>query len=144
MHSRFFVLGAALLALGSACSDTPTFPMSGLAITTDQASYQLAQSSGAAVTVTLRNASVTTVRLSTCGAVIAPLLERLDAGRWVVDSHDQCVNVAYQPFDLVPNAALDVRVNPQVLGTYRVRAPLFAGEASQDFSRETSTVFEVR
>jgi len=125
------------------CSD-PSYRSSGLLIRTDSAAYSFHTSTGPRVEVTFENVSPRTVSLAACGNTIMTMMEQAIGRTWSDATRTACVNIPFEPVPLAPGASVRAYVNPIVLGTYRLRAPLFRDGTQIHHSRETSGTFEVR
>jgi len=131
------------------CADDPTAPYSEppLSIRTDSTSYLLGFRRPS-VAVHVSNLAADTVFLAACHGAIQPGLEQLQpSGAWPAMSQYGCVHnnafVDSEPVPIPPGDTFTVEIRFLVIGTFRVRVPLFAGDRSR-FSESVSAPFSIR
>jgi hypothetical protein len=138
-----------IVALLCSCSETPTAPVLAdpdLTLRTDSAAYYLNSILGRVVTFKVTNASADTVLLARCRGSLMVGLERVtDEGwtsAWLCCSGSVACEGALDSLALAPGAAAEAQVRLQVVGVFRIRAPLYYG-AHTRYSRRATDPFVV-
>jgi len=139
---------AAALLLAAACSD-PNGPADDAAVQTDASVYTLPGGgpvpSEVRVGFTVRNTGSEPITLPNCGVNVATMVDRREAGAWVLAGSSACPSLAiYAPVVLAPGAVAEGFISVNGAGEYRLRVPV-APEVGKDYSSfAISPGFQVR
>jgi hypothetical protein len=114
-----------------------------LLLQTDKSVYLYDRQGGPRIILRIVNLASRPVQLARCTGIYLPVPEVWTGRGWKPYLYEDCGHEDLVPSEMGPGARLDMDAGVSVLGTFRLRAPLYLGPGREALAAAVSNTFVV-